>query len=100
MNLRPELTPPPITEKHRKEVYQRIESICRAVEAGDDQSEQIKEFNRFAGRDYDVHSFLKYWTVMSFEEFVEEAARPIPTPAPCVTREELIEITTVRLKVE
>src|SRR5262249_6590074 len=55
-------------------------------------TEEIAEFNRFTGRKYNRHSFRKYWTVMSLEEFASEASRPDPQPVVDITVEELVEV--------
>ncbi|MFO0876275.1 MAG: hypothetical protein U0840_02790 [Gemmataceae bacterium] len=92
MELRPELVPAPISDARRAAIRDRIRRVEDAIEAREDVADLIREFNEFTGRQYGEDMFRNYWRSIDLEDFVRQAARPKPTPAPGVTRAELVEV--------
>ena len=92
MELRKELTPPPISEARWQEVKDRIERIEEVLDQGRDADDLIREFNEFTGRHYDEVFFRRYWRSIDLEDFVREASRRPPKPVHDVMREELVEV--------
>ncbi len=92
MELRRELTPPPISEAAYQTVRGMVEVIEAELDSGGNADAQIQEFNQFTGRHYDESMFRRYWRSMDLDEFVRQASRPKPKPVLDVTREELVEV--------
>ena len=92
MELGRELMPVPIPDARRNAVRRRSERIEATLDAAEPAESLIREFNAFTGREYGEDMFRNYWRSISLEDFVRQAARPKPAPAPGVTRTELVEV--------
>ncbi len=92
MELRPELTPTPLSAARRAAVRGRIRRIENAIAAGEDVADLIREFTAFTGREYGEDMYRNYWRSIDLEDFVRQAARPKPAPVPGVSRAELAEV--------
>ncbi|GAA1597543.1 hypothetical protein GCM10009678_94070 [Actinomadura kijaniata] len=92
MELRPELSPPPVPPERLGEISAWIERIERSVAGGEPVAEEIGAFNAATGHRYGVFDFATYRGARTLEEFALEAARPAHPRVPDVTRAELVEI--------
>lgn len=92
MDLRPELTPPPLPAGRLDQIMDSIEKIQHQLESGDNANDQIQAFNSSTGRTFNELMFLNYWRSMDLEDFARMAARPAPHPVDDITAEELVEI--------
>ncbi|MEU7278761.1 hypothetical protein AB0A69_08305 [Streptomyces sp. NPDC045431] len=93
VDLRPELSPPPVSRQRLDEVCSEIERIADLLasrrEAAD---EAIAAFNAMTGHDYEALDFAAYHGSRSLEEFAREAARPARPVVADISRDELVEI--------
>jgi hypothetical protein len=92
MDLRSELSPPPVERSRLEELSREIERIAGLLYDGEPAGEAIAAFNATTGHDYDVSDFAEYQGWRSLEDFAREAARPAHPRVPDVGREELVEI--------
>ena len=92
MELRIELVPVPIGDDRFASIKDRILRIETVFDARETLASLIHEFNDFTGRQYGEDMFRNYWRSIDIEDFVHQAARPKPTPAPGVTKAELVEV--------
>lgn len=94
MDLRPELLPPPVTERRRRELGDEIERIGDLLLSGDAVAADaaIVVFNELTGHGFERYHFTGYAGSRSREDFALRAARPTYPRLPDVTREELVEI--------
>lgn len=92
MDLRPELSPPPVDPSTLEELSREIERIAGLLYDGEPAGEAIAAFNATTGHDYDVSDFAEYQGWRALEDFAREAARPARPRVPGVAREELVEI--------
>ncbi|MEU3573943.1 hypothetical protein AB0E96_36840 [Kitasatospora sp. NPDC036755] len=99
MDLRAELTPPPVSERHLAEARREITRIAalvldRAANAGEETGrEAIAAFNARTGHRCTACDFAAYDGGRGLADFAREAARPPAPPRVAdVTRTELVEI--------
>jgi hypothetical protein len=92
MELRPELSPPPVGRSRLEELSREIERISGLLYAGEPAGEAIAAFNAETGHAYDASDFAEYHGWRSLDDFAVEAARPAYPKVPDVTRDELVEI--------
>ncbi|MFD6037870.1 hypothetical protein ACFWHF_25600 [Streptomyces griseoincarnatus] len=93
MDLRPELTPPPVSQQRLDGLCAEVERIADLLDARPEAAgEAIAAFNATTGHDYDALDFAEYDGSRSLEEFAREAARPASPVVAAITRDELVEI--------
>lgn len=93
VDLRPELSPPPVSQQRLDELCVEIGRIADLMEVRPEGVEEaIVAFNAKTGHDYGPCDFAEYHSVRSLEEFAREAARPAHPVVVDITRDELIEI--------
>ncbi|MGW5528963.1 hypothetical protein [Streptomyces xanthochromogenes] len=93
MNLRPELTPPPVSRQRLDALRSDVERIAGLLDAHPEAAaEAIMAFNATSGHDYIALDFAKHDGSRSLEEFAREAARPARPVVADITRDELVEI--------
>jgi len=100
VELRPILTPKPLSEQDKRALVELLRRIEEALESGaEEAASAIDEFNEKTERDYRPEHFFEYWEAMSAEEFVEAAYFKSPGRVADITREELIEVVRRAMKV-
>lgn len=93
MELRPELSPPPVSPERLRETCREIERVERLLLGREPGAEAaIAAFNEATGHSYTAFDFATFRSGRSLEEFALEAARPAHPRVPDVTRAELAEI--------
>jgi hypothetical protein len=90
--LRKALEPIQRTDDFKNMLHFKIEHIETLIDDGQMATEEIEEFNKLTGRDYDTYYFQNYWRSISIDEFVDEASNPYPVKVDDITKEELIEL--------
>ncbi|MFD9123378.1 hypothetical protein [Kitasatospora sp. NPDC059571] len=94
MDLRPELTPPPVSPERLTHLCDAIERIADLVPSRSPDAEAaITAFNAHTGHTYVAVDFAEYEGSRSTADFAREAARPARPRSTDITREELVEIT-------
>jgi hypothetical protein len=94
MDLRPELTPPPVSPQRLAELCHEIRKISQLLDDREPAEEAIARFNAMAGpgHRYESYTFRHYWRSVEIEDFATEAARPAEPRVPDITRDELAEV--------
>ncbi|MGO4461121.1 hypothetical protein AB4039_28100 [Streptomyces sp. M-16] len=93
MDLRPELSPPPVSRRLLDELCAEVERIAELLETGSEVADEaIAAFNAKTGHDYAALDFAEYDGSRSLEEFAREAAGPARPVVADITRDELVEI--------
>ena len=92
MRLRKELEPINRTEEYKGMLKSKIEQIEMLLEADQNVTDEIEEFNKLTGRSYEKDYFLNYWRSISIDEFIEDACNAFSKKVNDITKEELIEI--------
>lgn len=93
VDLRPELSPPPVSRQRLGELCAETERIADLLEARPEAAEEaIAAFNAMTGHDYEALDFADYHGSRSLEEFAREAGRPARPVVVDITRDELVEI--------
>ncbi|MGW6941753.1 hypothetical protein ACWGF3_22515 [Streptomyces xanthophaeus] len=93
MELRPELSPPPVSRQRLDELCAEVERIADLLEARPEAArEAIAAFNAMTGHDCVALDFAEYYGSRSLEEFGRAAARPARPTVSDITRDELVEI--------
>ena len=93
MKLRKQLLPNTDTDRI-KEVTKRVTDILKGIEAKQDVSVLIRNFNEFTGRSYDLEDFQHFEETEVLEEFARIAASPRPKKINDISKKELIEIVS------
>lgn len=94
MDLRPELTPPPVSPQRLAELCQEIRKISQLLDDREPAEAAIARFNETAGPGhcYEAYTFRHYWRSIEIEDFAKNAARPADPRVLDITRDELAEI--------
>ncbi|GLV85945.1 hypothetical protein Slala03_56340 [Streptomyces lavendulae subsp. lavendulae] len=93
MDLRPELSPPPVGRQRLDELCAEVERIAVLLETGSEAAVgEIAAFNAATGHAYEALDFAEHEGSRSLEEFAREAARPARPVVADITRDELVEI--------
>ncbi|MEU6236215.1 hypothetical protein [Kitasatospora sp. NPDC047058] len=93
VDLRPELTPPTVSQQRLNELSCEIERIGDLVTSRSESADAaIRAFNARTGHDYVAVDFAECDASRSLVEFATEAARPARPRVDDITRNELVEI--------
>ncbi|MFI8458138.1 hypothetical protein [Kitasatospora sp. NPDC085464] len=93
MDLRPELTPPPVSPRQLDELCRAVVRIADLVLSGaGGAGEEIRALNARTGHDYTALDFAEYEGGRGLVAFATEAARPARPRIADITRDELVEI--------
>ncbi|WP_369244108.1 bacteriocin immunity protein [Streptomyces sp. R41] len=94
MDLRPELLPPPVTERRLRTLADEIERIEDLLFSEDlaEADAAIAAFNAATGHAYGPTDLTGYAGWRDLEDFALEAARPAYPRLSDITREELVEV--------
>lgn len=93
VDLRPELTPLPVSQQRLDELCCEIERIADLVTSRSASADEvIRAFNARTGHDYTALDFAEYDASRSLVEFATEAARPARPRVADLTRKELVEV--------
>jgi hypothetical protein len=80
------LRPPPVSPSH----IDQLSDLCDTIEdGGDDVSDLLDEWNRYASRSYEAAEFRTYYGSMSKDEFIAGALMPLPQFDDNLTYDEL-----------
>ncbi|MFD8804510.1 hypothetical protein [Streptomyces sp. NPDC059597] len=95
MDLRPELSPPPVSAQRLEELSRDIERIAELVRGGAGEAgDEISAFNLKTGHAYEAPDFTEYDGSRSLSAFASEAARPARPRVADVTADELTELVS------
>ncbi|MEW2131895.1 hypothetical protein [Streptomyces sp. NPDC005435] len=93
MDLRPELSPPPVSRQRLAELCDDIERIAGLLLRGDESAEdEIRGFNAKTGHAYVALDFTAYEGSRSLREFASEAGRPARPRIADIVTDELVEV--------
>ncbi|MFD0276083.1 hypothetical protein ACFVHB_19540 [Kitasatospora sp. NPDC127111] len=101
VELRAELSPPPVSPARLDDLCREIDRIAELVLTGAQEAPAaIAAFNAATGHAYRAPDFAEYDGSRSREDFAREAARPSWPRVPGITRAELAEIVRRILAVD
>jgi hypothetical protein len=92
VELRPELSAPPVDPVRVTALAAEVERIAELLAAGGAADDAIGAFNASTGHRYGRDEFLHFWDADGVEDLAREAARPMPVRVADVSREELAEL--------